>query len=72
MNKQQIKGTTNRVTGEIKQQVGRMTGDSSTTAKGHAREIKGRVQQGIGNAREDARKDSELERDVERDRLDRR
>ncbi|HET8748563.1 MAG TPA: CsbD family protein [Ramlibacter sp.] len=72
MNKQQIKGTTNRVTGEIKQQVGRMTGDSSTTARGQAREIKGRVQQGIGNARDDARKDRELERDIERDRMNRR
>jgi uncharacterized protein YjbJ (UPF0337 family) len=60
---------TNQVTGEIKQKVGRMTGDSSTTAKGHAREIKGRVQQGVGNAREDVRQERELERDIERDRL---
>ena len=72
MNKQQIKGVTNQVTGEIKQKVGRLTGDSSTTAAGHAREIKGRVQQGIGNAREDVRQERELERDIERDKLDRR
>ena len=68
MNKQQIKGATNQVTGKIKQTVGRLTGDSSTTAKGHATEIKGRVQSGIGNAREDARQESELERDIERNR----
>ena len=72
MNKQQIKGVTNQVTGEIKQKVGRMTGDSSTTARGHAREIKGRVQQGIGNAREDVRQEREIERDMRRDRIDRR
>ncbi|GAB3767098.1 hypothetical protein GCM10028796_27680 [Ramlibacter monticola] len=72
MNKQQIKGVANQVTGEIKQKVGRLTGDSSTTASGHAREIKGRVQQGIGNAREDVRQERELKRDIERERLDRR
>ena len=29
MNKQQIKGAANRATGEIKQQVGKLTGDRS-------------------------------------------
>jgi uncharacterized protein YjbJ (UPF0337 family) len=72
MNKQQVKGVTNQVTGEIKQQVGRLTGDNSTIAKGHAREIKGRVQQGIGNVREDVKQESEIQRDMEKDRLNRR
>ena len=74
MNKQQVKGMTNRVTGEIKQQVGRLTGDSSTVARGEAREVKGRVQQGLGDAREAVRhdqrelSDSERERALKRDR----
>jgi uncharacterized protein YjbJ (UPF0337 family) len=66
MNKQQIKGVTNQVTGEIKKQVGRATGDTSTTVGGHAREIKGRVQQGIGNAREDAKQEREIKKDLNR------
>jgi uncharacterized protein YjbJ (UPF0337 family) len=63
MNKQQIKGVTNQVTGTIKKEVGRATGDSSTMAKGQAREIKGRVQEGVGNAREDLREDREIRRE---------
>jgi uncharacterized protein YjbJ (UPF0337 family) len=73
MNKQQVKGMTNRVTGEIKQQVGRLTGDSSTVARGEAREIKGRVQQGLGDAKEVVRhEERELDErelsDIERER----
>ena len=63
MNKQQIKGVTNQVTGGIKKEIGRATGDSSTTARGHATEIKGRVQKGVGDAREDLRDDRAIERE---------
>ena len=63
MNKQQIKGVTNQVTGSIKKEVGRLTGDSSTTARGHATEIKGRVQKGVGDAREELRESREIERE---------
>lgn len=62
MNKQQIKGATNRATGEIKQQVGKLTGDRSLQARGQAREIKGKVQQGVGDAREEVRQERELDR----------
>ena len=55
MNKHQVKGMTNRATGEIKQQVGRLTGDSSTVARGKASETKGRLQQGLGDAKEAVR-----------------
>ena len=62
MNKHQVKGMTNRATGEIKQQVGRLTGDTSTMARGQARETKGRLQQGMGDAKEVVRhKDRELD-----------
>lgn len=72
MNKHQVKGMTNRATGEIKQQVGRMTGDSSLQARGQAREAKGKLQQGLGDAKEVVRhEERESERrDIERD-LDR-
>ena len=55
MNRQQVKGMTNRATGEIKQQVGRLTGDSRTTARGEARETKGKLQQTLGDAKEAVR-----------------
>ena len=68
MNKHQVKGMTNRATGEIKQQVGRLTGDSSTVARGQATEAKGRLQQGLGDAREAVRN---KERKVEERGIDR-
>lgn len=72
MNKHQVKGMSNRATGEIKQQVGRLTGDTSLEARGHAREAKGKLQQGLGDAKEAVRHEArESERrDIERD-LDR-
>ena len=68
MNKHQVKGMTNRATGEIKQQVGRLTGDSSTVARGHATEAKGRLQQGLGDAKEVVRNE---ERKAEERAIDR-
>jgi uncharacterized protein YjbJ (UPF0337 family) len=62
MNKQQVKGMTNRATGEIKQQVGRLTGDTGSVARGQARETKGKLQQGLGDAKEVVRhEDREIE-----------
>ena len=57
MNKQQIKGATNEVTGSVKKGVGKATGDRTLQAKGAARELKGKAQQGLGNAKEDAKAD---------------
>ena len=62
MNKQQIKGTTNEVTGSIKKEVGKMTGDRSTEARGKATEIKGKLQKGVGNAKQDLEDDRALNR----------
>ena len=58
MNKQQVKGMTNKVTGSVKEGVGRMTGDRSEVARGQARQVKGEVQQGAGNVKESLRKPS--------------
>lgn len=52
MNKQQVKGLANQATGEIKQQVGKATGDKSLEARGHARELKGKIQEKLGDAQE--------------------
>ena len=60
MNRQQIKGATNQVTGEVKKQVGKLTGDRGMQARGQAREIKGKVQQGLGDAKESMRRDREI------------
>ena len=63
MNKHQVKGMANRATGEVKQQVGKLTGDTTLQGRGHAREAKGELQQELGNAKEVIRHDSrELER----------
>ena len=57
MNKHQVKGVTNQATGEVKKQVGKLTGDRSTQARGKASEIKGKLQKGLGDAKEAARND---------------
>jgi uncharacterized protein YjbJ (UPF0337 family) len=67
MNKDHVKGKTNEVTGEIKQQVGKLTGDRSLEAKGHARELKGKVQQGVGDAKDELRDDRALDRELDRE-----
>ena len=68
MNKHQVKGMTNRATGEVKQQVGRLTGDRSAVASGKAREIKGELQQGLGDAKEAIRDNS---REIDRREMNR-
>lgn len=57
MNKHQVKGVANQATGEVKQQVGKLTGDTSLTARGHAREAKGKLQKELGDAKEVLRND---------------
>ncbi|MBC5783143.1 CsbD family protein [Ramlibacter sp. USB13] len=71
MNKDHIKGATNEVTGEIKERVGRMTGDKSLEVKGHARELKGKLQQRVGDAKDDIREERELDREIDKKDLDR-
>jgi uncharacterized protein YjbJ (UPF0337 family) len=67
MNKQQVKGVTNQVTGEVKQQVGKLTGDRATQARGAATEIKGKVQKGVGDAKESVRHEDRKQRDLDLD-----
>jgi uncharacterized protein YjbJ (UPF0337 family) len=56
MNKQQVKGMANRASGEVKEQVGKITRNRSLEAKGHAQEMKGKVQSTYGNAKEDVKR----------------
>lgn len=71
MNKHQIKGETNQATGALKKEVGKMTGDRSLQAKGEAREIKGKVQESAGDAKESLRRDSDIDRSRSRRSSDR-
>jgi uncharacterized protein YjbJ (UPF0337 family) len=71
MNKQQVKGAANQATGAVKKEVGKLTGDRSTQARGQAREIKGKVQQGVGDSKESLRSDSTADRSRARRSSDR-
>lgn len=55
MNKDQIKGGLKEAAGELQEQVGKLTGNREQEAKGHAREMEGKVQKGYGNVKEDAK-----------------
>ncbi|RYY78986.1 MAG: CsbD family protein, partial [Comamonadaceae bacterium] len=37
MNKDQVKGVGKQISGEVQEQVGKLTGDTSTRVKGHAK-----------------------------------
>lgn len=52
MNEDQIKGKAKEIGGEVQEQVGKLTGDTSTRVKGHAKEMEGKVQKGVGDAKE--------------------
>jgi uncharacterized protein YjbJ (UPF0337 family) len=70
MNEHQVKGATNEATGKIKKEVGKLTGDTSTQASGQAREIKGKLQKDMGDAKEAVRHNERELEDRDRD-LDR-
>lgn len=52
MNKDQIKGVAKKVGGQVQQEVGKLTGDTSTQVKGLAKEAEGIVQKKYGDAKE--------------------
>jgi uncharacterized protein YjbJ (UPF0337 family) len=55
MDKERIKGGTQKVTGAIKETVGRMTGDRDTEAEGKAEKAEGRVRSAVGHAKDAVR-----------------
>ena len=63
MNKDQIKGVGKHIEGEVEEQVGKLTGDTSTRVRGHAKEMEGKLQKNIGDAKEELRSNQrELDR----------
>jgi uncharacterized protein YjbJ (UPF0337 family) len=71
MNKHQVKGVANQVTGEVKEQVGKLTGDRDLQARGHAREMAGKAQKQLGDVKETVENDIELRKDEKLRNLDR-
>lgn len=51
-NKQHAKGTANKAKGEVKETVGRVTGNERLEAEGKKDKLKGEVQKRVGDARE--------------------
>ncbi len=52
MNKDKIKGNWKITKGRVKEEVGHATGNTSTETEGVADQIKGRIQKGIGKAKD--------------------
>jgi len=67
MNKDHIKGAANEATGEIKEQVGKLTGDREMEAKGHARELKGKIQQKVGDVKDNLKAQNEIDKELDKD-----
>ena len=57
MNKDQVKGVAKQVEGNVKEEVGKLTGDTETRVKGHAKELEGKLQKKVGDAKEEVRQD---------------
>jgi uncharacterized protein YjbJ (UPF0337 family) len=60
MNKDQVKGKAGDMAGKAQQKVGEMTGDKEQQAKGLGKQVKGKAQEGLGDAKnafDNARKD---------------
>ena len=56
MNKDQVKGRTRRVTGKIKESVGKATGDKDLEVKGTAEKVGGKVRSTYGDVKSDIKK----------------
>jgi uncharacterized protein YjbJ (UPF0337 family) len=55
MNKDQIKGRIKEAAGETQEQIGKIVGSEEQQAKGHARELEGKVQKNAGDLKEDVK-----------------
>ena len=55
MNKDQVKGKLTEAAGEVQAQAGKLTGNKDQEARGHARELEGKVQKKAGDAKEAAK-----------------
>jgi uncharacterized protein YjbJ (UPF0337 family) len=55
MNKDQVKGALKDGAGKVQEQAGKLTGNEKQEAKGQARQMEGKVQKGVGDAKEDVK-----------------
>jgi len=55
MDKDRVKGTINDVVGNAKRQVGNLTGDTRTEVEGAVQQVRGKVQNTWGKAKDAAR-----------------
>ena len=53
MTEEQIQGKWDQAKGEVKEDVGKATGDTSTEMSGKMDQAKGKVEEGIGNVKRD-------------------
>ena len=56
MDKDRVKGAATGLKGKAKEAVGKMTGDTKTEAEGQADQVKGKVQNAIGGAKDALKK----------------
>jgi uncharacterized protein YjbJ (UPF0337 family) len=56
MNKDQVKGRAKEAAGKIKEVTGKVVGNKSLEGKGMAEKTLGKIQKGMGDARNQARK----------------
>lgn len=56
MTDQHVKGAINSTEGQIKEGVGKLTGDKELEAKGDAQQLQGKGQEGLGDAQDAVRK----------------
>ncbi len=59
MNKDQIKGKVEEIKGDVKQRIGGATKDRSTQAEGWAEEKKGQIRKGVGDLKEEVKREDE-------------
>ena len=55
MNKDQIKGRIEENTGKVKEAAGKLVGNTKLEAEGKVEKVKGQLQAGYGDAKEDAK-----------------
>lgn len=56
MNEQNVKGGVNQAKGRAKEEIGHLTGNKKMEGKGILDRVKGKVQQGMGNAKDTAKR----------------
>ncbi len=58
MNKAQVKGRVNEATGKVKEVIGNAVGNDELEVKGNIQKNVGKVQAGVGDLKEEMKKDS--------------